>query len=225
MLIFPHALHNAGGITMPASLEDLTKFLEENKGKRKFRQTVEIALNFKDIDFSKQDNRLNLDIALPNGKGKARSIALFSNERNMIESARKSNIQVIEGAEIEAISKDQKRLSSLLDYELLAQASLMPQIARFMGQFLGPRNRMPKAVMPGTNIEGMVKEMGRSVSIKSKGKYLPTVHSVVGTEDMEPSKIYENISEIVKAVGGKMGQNNIRSVYVKLTMSKPMRYI
>lgn len=210
---------------MPASLEEFTKFLEENKGQRKFKQTVEVAINFKDIDFSKQDNRLNLEVPLPNGKGKARSIALFANDKGLIEGAKKNNIQVIDTTELEALTKDQKRLSSLLDYDLVAQANVMPLIARHLGQFLGPRNRMPKPVMPNTNMESVMKELSKSVSIKSKGKYLPTVHSIVGVEDMEPIKIYENISEVVRAVGAKVGQNNIKSVYVKLTMSKPMKFM
>ncbi len=210
---------------MPASLEEFTKFLEKNKGQRKFKQTVEVAINFKDIDFAKQDNRLNLEVPLPNGKGKSRAIAIFANDKTLMESARKNNIEVIDTAGLDGIAKDQKRLSSLLNYDLVAQANTMPLIARHLGQFLGPRNRMPKPVMPNTSIENVVKEQGRSVSVKSKGKYLPTVHSVVGVEDMEPLKIYENINELVKVVGAKVGQNNVKSVYVKLTMSEPMRFI
>ncbi len=225
MLIFPQSLHIAGGIIMPASLEEFSKFLAENKGQRKFKQTVEVAINFKDIDFSKQDNRLNMEVPLPNGKGKVRNMAIFTNDKVLAEGARNNNVQVIDTTELDAISKDPKRLSSLLVYDLLAQASAMPQVARYLGQYLGPRNRMPKPVMPNTKIENVVKDMGKSVSIKSKGKYLPTVHSIAGIEDMEPSKIYENIREIVRAVGAKVGQNNIKSVYVKLTMSKPMKFM
>ncbi len=210
---------------MSASLEEFTKFLEENKGKRKFKQTVEVAINFRGVDFSKQDNRLNLNIALPHGKGKVRSIAIITNDKAVTESAKKNGVEVIDTAQLDSISKDPKRLSSLLNYDLLAQANTMPLVARHLGQFLGPRNRMPRPMMPGTNIEEMVKELGRSVSVKSKGKYLPTVHSIVGVEDMNPSSIYGNITEIVKTVGAKVGQNNIRSVYVKLTMSKPMKFM
>ena len=46
----------------------LTKALE-GKGKRKFTQSVELIVNFRGIDFTKPENRLNLDIALPKGKG------------------------------------------------------------------------------------------------------------------------------------------------------------
>ena len=33
--------------------------------KRKFRQAVDLAINFKDMDFSKPDNRIELSVKLP----------------------------------------------------------------------------------------------------------------------------------------------------------------
>jgi Ribosomal protein L1 len=209
---------------MPISLEEFTKFLDANKGKRKFKQTVEVAINFKDIDFSKQDNRLNLEVRLPNGKGKIRKVAIFSNDKSVSEAASKLGVEVIDSSQLEAISKDAKRQNSLLDYDLLAQANMMPQVARYLGQFLGPRNRMPKPVMPNMKIDDVVKGTESTVTIRSKGKYLPTVHSIVGIEDMEPSKIYSNIMEVVNGVGAKVGQNNVKSVYVKLTMSEAVKF-
>jgi large subunit ribosomal protein L1 len=209
---------------MPISLEEFTKFLDANKGKRKFKQTVEVAINFKDIDFSKQDNRLNLEVRLPNGKGKIRKVAIFSNDKSVSEAASKLGVEVIDSSQLEAISKDAKRQNSLLNYDLLAQANMMPQVARYLGQFLGPRNRMPKPVMPNMKIDDVVKGTESTVTIRSKGKYLPTVHSIVGIEDMEPSKIYNNIIEVVNGVGAKVGQNNVKSVYVKLTMSEAVKF-
>ncbi|MEM0201393.1 MAG: hypothetical protein QXD23_03230, partial [Candidatus Micrarchaeaceae archaeon] len=66
-------------------------------------------------------------------------------------------------------------------------------------------------------------EASKRVNIRSKGKYLPTIHSIVGTEDMDPVKLYENINEILDNIKKKVGVNNVRSVYVKLTMSKPIK--
>ena len=48
--------------------EALAKMLED-KGKRKFVQSAELIINMRGIDFSKSENRLNLDIVLPKGKG------------------------------------------------------------------------------------------------------------------------------------------------------------
>ncbi len=215
----------AGGIYMAIGIEDFSKFIEENKGKRKFRQSVELAVNFRDLDFSKQDNRLNMDVNLPNGKGKVRKILLFATDRNLVEDAAKNGIEVADAAEMDKIAHDQKRLNSLLDYDLLAQASMMPSIAKAMGQFLGPRGKMPKPLLSGATPGAAAKDLTRRVEIKSKGKYLPTVHTVVGAEDMQAKELYDNILEVVGGISKKVGQNHIRSVYVKLTMSKPIKFM
>src|ERR1035441_2797978 len=98
--------------------EDLTKFIAENKGKRKFKQSVELAINFKEIDFSKQENRLNLDVMLPHGKGKENKLAVFATDRNILESASKLGIEVIDGTKLESIANDAPRMRTLLNFEL-----------------------------------------------------------------------------------------------------------
>ncbi len=223
MLIFPQALHIAGGIRMEEDLEGFRKYVAENKGSRKFRQTVELAINFRGIDFTKQDNRLNMSILLPHGRGKANKLTVFATDKDLIAKAERSKISVINGEELDAISKDKVRLNSLLNYDLLAQPSLMPNIAKFLGQFLGPRGKMPKPLLGNVNMEEIANQMSRSVELKNKGKFLPTVHCVIGAEDMDADKIYENVKEIVGSVSKKVGNNRIRSVYVKFTMSKPLR--
>ena len=209
---------------MALSVEEFSKFINENKGKRKFKQTVELAVNFKGIDFTKQNNRLNLDILLPNGIGKSVKIGVFASDKAILEEAKKNNIESFDIKELETISKDQKRLNLLLDFNLYAQPNLMPTIAKNLGQFLGPRNKMPKPLLSGITLTSLTGEASKRIAIKSKGKYLPTVHSIVGSEDMEPQKLYENIREILNNINKKVGNNNVRSVYVKLTMSKPIKF-
>ncbi len=209
---------------MAEDLEAFSKFIAENKGQRKFKQTVELAINFKGIDFSKQDNRVNIEIILPNGKGRTMKIGVFATDRALLEEARKNGVEVIDGTQIETISKDVARMNSLLDYELMAQPNLMPVIAKNLGQFLGPRNKMPKPLV-GSNISiaNLATELNKRISIKNRGKNLPTVHCIVGNEDMEPAKIYDNVREVLSTVSKKVGASHIRSAYVKLTMSKPLK--
>ncbi len=204
-------------------LDKIINFISENKGKRKFKQTVELAINFKGIDFSKQDNRLNIDVILPHGKGKVKKIALFASERNLIEEAKKNGIEVIGSEDIEKIAADQARLNSLLDYELIAQPNLMPSIAKSFGQFLGPKGKMPRPLVGSMSMSSVANELNKRIVLKSKGRYLPTVHCVIGNEDMDAKNIYENTKEVIESVGKKIGQNHIKSVYIKLTMTKPLR--
>ncbi len=208
---------------MAQNLEDFSKFITENKGKRKFKQSVELAVNFKGIDFSKQANRLNLDVMLPNGRGRTSKVAVFATDKGIVENASKSGIEVIDGNRLDALATDQSRLNSLLDYELLAQPNLMPSIAKYLGQFLGPRNKMPKPLLGNANVANMASDLNKKITIRNKGKYVPTIHCVVGNEDMEAKALYENVNEVISEINKKVGPNHIRSAYVKMTMSGPMK--
>jgi large subunit ribosomal protein L1 len=205
-------------------IDKINAFLAENKGKRKFVQSVELAINFKGIDFNKTDNRLNLSVVLPFGKGKQSNAAVFTDDLKISEQAKKLDVRVISSAELQLIAKDQLKQNELLSYEMLAQPNLMPQIAKAVGQFLGPRGKMPKPIVSG-DLETILKNVSRSVYIRSKGKYLPTVHCVVGTESMPINEITSNIDAVFNDVAKKVGRQNIRSTYIKLTMSKPLKLL
>ena len=216
----------AGGITvLEDKYSEFEKFIEENRNKRKFEQSVELAINFKGVDFSKQANRLNLDVFLPNGRGKVAKLAMFATDKNFIDSANRNGIEVIDGNSLIDITSNKERLNSLLQYNLISQPNLMPNIAKQLGTFLGPKNKMPKPIMSPQDLNKISEEMSRKISIKNKGKFLPTIHCVVGSEKMETRKIYDNIKEVVTGVEKAVGSNRVRSVYVKLTMSKPMRLV
>ena len=206
------------------TLEKLGTFINENKGKRKFSQSVEVAVNFMGIDMAKQDNRLNLEIKLPNPKGKSHEIIVFADDKTVSAKAKDAGAKVMPSSEIQTIASDKARLNALFRSELLAQPSLMPQIAKALGQFLGPRNKMPRPLI-GVDVGKAVEETARSVFVRSKGKYLPTVHCMVATENMDVNAIAANIDEVVNALIKKIGKQHLRSVYVKLTMSKPIRLV
>lgn len=202
-------------------LKKVEAFIADNKGKRKFTQSVELAVNFRGIDFNKTDNRLNLAVALPQGKGKEGKIAAFVDDPAAAQRLSALSVRIIPSRELQELSASSAKQGELLKYELVAQPNLMPQIAKALGTFLGPRNKMPK-IMAG-DLEAMVKNVSKSIYIRSKGKYLPTVHCLVGTEIMPVDHIAANIDAVLAEVIKKVGKQNIRSVYMKLTMSKPIK--
>ncbi len=202
----------------------LRAFIDKNKGKRKFKQSVELAINFSGINFGKAENRLNLEVRLPNGRGKNVNAVVFADDKNIVERSTAVGATVIRGADLPTIATDKAKMALFLKSELVAQPSLMPQIAKTLGQFLGPRNKMPRP-LAGNDVAAFIANMGNSVYIRSKGKYLPTVHCIVGKEDMPAEKLAANIDQVLDSVAKKVGRQNLRSVYVKLTMSKPIRLV
>jgi large subunit ribosomal protein L1 len=205
-------------------LDKLSAFISENKGQRKFTQSVDITVNFTGIDFSKADSRLNMEISLPNGKGRENKVIVFADDRSLVSRAQAAGAKVIQSSEIPAMSNDRVKLAELLDHELLAQPNLMPQIAKGLGQFLGPRNKMPRPAA-GADIGTLIGNMSKMLFVRSKGKYLPTINCAIGTEKMDVNQIAANIDEVVGSFTKKLGKQHIKSVYVKMTMSKPLRLI
>lgn len=201
--------------------EALTKVLED-KGKRKFRQSVEIIFNFRSVDFSKSENRLNLDIALPKGKGaKAPKIAVVGDEGVSNEAKKAGADLTILPGEIASYSAKEKLAMLANDYSMLAQPNQMAAIAKNLGQYLGPRGKLPKPLVG--NVKEAVEKAKKSVRIASKGKYLPTAQAFIGTEDMPAGDLLENAEAVYDAIKSKVAEGNIKSAYMKLTMGKPVK--
>ncbi|MEW6329488.1 MAG: 50S ribosomal protein L1 [Candidatus Micrarchaeota archaeon] len=193
-----------------------------DKGKRKFTQSVELALNFKGIDFNKQDNRINLEVALPKGKGRDVKVAVFADGQLALDAKNAGAELVVSGSEIPKLATDKPRLKSLMKYEFLAQPQLMAVIGKSLGQVLGTKDKLPKPVM-GAALPALIERAKRTVKLKTKGKYLPTLHCLVGTENMGADDIADNIEAVFEAVKGKVQEQSIKSAYVKLTMGKPQK--
>ncbi len=192
---------------------------------RNFTQTVEVAVNLKDIDLRKPENRFKLEVILPHGRGKEPKIAVIA-DGAVAEAAKKLGLDVISGEELEELGKNPRQARKLAkSYDLfIAAAPLMPKIGRYLGRYLGPRNKMPQVVPPTmTNLEPIVGRLRRTVRIQLKNN--PVVHAPVGTEKMDDESIAENIEAVLNAVIGKLerGENQVRSVYVKTTMGPAVK--
>jgi len=199
----------------------LEKVLEE-KGKKKFMQSVEVIVNMRGIDFSKSENRLNLDIQLPKGKGgKEQKVAVIAEEAMGAEAKKAGADLVIHPGEISSwAAKD--RITDLADhYIILAQPNLMGQVAKSLGQYLGPRGKLPRPLVG--QVGQLIERSKKSVRIVSKGKYLPTAQALVGSENMPPDDLIDNIETVYESIRGKVGEVNMKSMYLKLTMGRPAR--
>ncbi len=203
-------------------LAEAIKKALEDKGKKKFKQSVELIINIRGIDFAKSENRLNLDIVLPKGKGgKELKSAVFA-EGNMADEARRAGADlVIQPNDIAGWAAPAKVKELANQYFLLAQPNLMGVVAKSLGQTLGKRGKLPKPITG--NIKDIIERSKKSVRIVSKGKYLPVAQALVGTEIMETEDLLDNAETVYDAVKNKVNEGNIKSVYVKLTMGKPVK--
>jgi len=196
----------------------------ESAPPRKFSETIELAVNLKDIDMSVPANRVNEEIILPKGRGKATRIAVIGSGEMVLKAKGVADV-VIQPDEIETIADDRRgarKLVRSVDF-FVAEAPLMPTIGKRLGVFLGPPGKMPRPVPPGSDPSGIVANLKNTVRVRTRDN--KTVHIPVGTTKMTTEDITINIIEIMRRIESKTprGPGNIGSVYVKTTMGPSVR--
>lgn len=203
-------------------LRDAIAKVLEDKGKKKFAQSAEIILNMRGIDFSKSENRLNLEVPLPKGKGgKEHKIAIIADESLAAECKKANPDLVISPPDMGSWATKERLKELTKKYVLLVQPNLMAQAAKFFGQYMGPRGKQPRPLFGNpTEIIGRTR---KTIRLISKGRYLPVTQAFIGTENMSQEDLIENADAVYEAVKAKITESSIKSVYVKLTMGKPVR--
>jgi large subunit ribosomal protein L1 len=198
----------------------------EHSPKRNFVQTVDLSINLKDVDMSIPKNRIQEDIILPHGRGKPVKVCVFGSGE-MVVKARDVADRVVSVEELGTIADDKKQAKKMAnEFEyFIAEAPLMPTIGKRLGIVLGPRGKMPKPIPPGADPKPMIDNLRKSVSVRSRDRL--TFPTSVGTTDMTPEDIADNIELIFKRLGMKLekGTMNIRSAFVKTTMGPSEKVI
>lgn len=198
----------------------------EGAKKRKFTETVELAINLKDIDLSIPKNRITEDVILPHGRGKAVKICVIGGGELTMKAKGVAD-KVITADELQTIADDKKqakKLANSIDF-FIAEAPMMAVVGKRLGTVLGPRGKMPKPIPPGADPKGMIDNLRKTVSVKTKDR--ATFHAPIGTADMPVEQLADNIDALLKRVELKLekGRMNIESSYVKTTMGPSSRLI
>ncbi len=187
-------------------------------------ESVEISINLRDVDLTLPRNRIEDEIVLPKGRGKEVKVVLFASGEMAVKARGVADI-IIPPEDIEGLAEDKgeaKRMAREHDF-FVAEAPLMPAIGRRLGTVLGPRGKMPRPIPPGTDPVPVINNLKSAVRIRSRDK--PTFHAPVGTKEMKPTDLAENVETIVKRVEARLprGRFNIGSVYVKTSMGPAVR--
>jgi large subunit ribosomal protein L1 len=214
---------------MSVSRDKIMGALAEARDKameRAFEQSVDLTVNFKDLDLRQPDNRVNLRISVPNGIG-GQKVLVFASGDLALRARRAGADRIIEPNELNELASDRKEAKKRLkDYDIfVAEAPLMPTVGRVAGPILGPRGKMPVPVPPQAPIDSILDRERRAVILRSRER--PFVKCKVGKESMSNEDLAENIETILTNIVDnlKRGVNNVGSVYVKLTMGSAVKLL
>lgn len=205
------------------------KELKKEENKKKFVQSFDFQIKLQNIDVKKQENKVDVFVELPNGRGRKVSVCALVGG-TLYNDAKANCDRTIVQDEFKAMAgntKELKKLARSYDF-FIAQADIMGQIAGTFGRFLGPKGRMPNpkagcVIPPKGNIKPVIEKLQKMIRLIVKNNEL-CVRSAVGTESMEDEKVAENIITAYNLLVQTLPQHeqNIKSISLKLTMSKPI---
>ena len=200
---------------------------KQNSPKRKFNQSVDLIINLKGLDLKKPEHQVNLFVPLRYGRGKKIKIcALVGPEA--VSAAKKVCDDAISSEDFGKYDKKKaKKLAKQFDF-FIAHAPIMAKIAAAFGPILGPRGKMPNpkagcVVPPNASLAPVCERLQNLIRVVTKND--PLVQCMVGKDDSKEDEVADNLMTIYNAVLHTLPneETNIKSVFVKLTMGKPVQ--
>ena len=194
----------------------VARALEESPD-RNFTETVDLAINLRDLDLNEPSNRVDESIVLPSGTGQDTRIVVIADGETAVraEEAADEVLSLDDVADLD--DDDAKDLADETDF-FIAEKAMMQDIARHLGTVLGPRGKMPDPLAPDDDVVETVNRLKNTVQLRSGDRR--TFHTLVGAEDMDAEAIADNIDVILRRLHADLekGPQNIDAVYVKTTM-------
>jgi len=193
---------------------------------RNFRETVDLAINLRDLDLNDPSNRVDESIVLPEGTGQDTSIVVFAEGETAVR-AQEAADDVLDSDDLADLGDDDdaaKDLAGETDF-FIAEENMMQNIGRYLGTVLGPRGKMPDPLSPDDDVVEVVERLKNSVQLRSGDRR--TFHTRVGAEDMSAEEIADNIDVILRRLQADLekGPMNIDDVYVKTTMGPAVEVV
>ncbi|ELY52274.1 MULTISPECIES: 50S ribosomal protein L1 [Natronorubrum] len=194
----------------------VARALEESPD-RNFTETVDLAINLRDLDLNEPSNRVDESIVLPSGTGQETIIVVIAEGETAVR-AEEAADDVLSVDDVADLDDDEaKDMADETDF-FIAEEAMMQDIARHLGTILGPRGKMPDPLSPDDDVVETVNRLKNTVQLRSGDRR--TFHTLVGAEDMDAEDISDNIDVILRRLHADLekGPQNIDAVYVKTTM-------
>ena len=192
---------------------------------RKFKQSVEMIIVFKDIDV-KKGFALNEVVQLPKTSSPATVCIMATGD--MGQKAKEAKADAVLGSEeldkFSANKRASRKFINKYDF-FLADTQIMPAVGKVLGQLLGPRGKMPTPVPFNASIESFLQRFRSSIKVRSRASL--AMSCKIGDESMENTDLSINAYAVLSAVEKKLpnGEKNLKRIIIKTTMGKPIKQI
>ena len=208
-----------------SQLVDMIKEAKTATKQKKFKQSIELIMSFKDIDV-KKGFALNEVVQLPKTDSPATVCVIATGD--MSEKAKQAKADSVIGtAELDKFGTNKRESRKFINkYDFfLADTKIMPVVGKVLGQLLGPRGKMPVPVPYDAPIESFLQRFRSSIKVRVRSSL--SLACKFGDETMNDADLAVNAHAIINAVEKKLpnGEKNIRRIMIKTTMGKPAKQI
>ncbi len=206
-------------------LAEMVKEAKTATKQRKFKQSIELIINFKDIDV-KKGFAINEVVQLPKTSSPATVCVMATGD--MGQKARQANADAVVGTEeldkFATNKRESRKFINKYDF-FLADTQVMPIVGKTLGQLLGPRGKMPTPVPFNAPIESFLQRFRSSIKIRTRASL--SLSCKIGDESMEDIDLATNAHAILSAVEKKLpnGEKNMKRIMIKTTMGKPIKQV
>ncbi|MDH3657501.1 MAG: 50S ribosomal protein L1 [Nitrosopumilus sp.] len=208
-----------------AQLAEMIKEAKTSTKQRKFKQSIELIINFKDIDV-KKGFALNEVVQLPKTSSPATVCVMATGD--MGQKAKQANADAVIGTdELDKFATNKRESRKFINkYDFfLADTQVMPVVGKTLGQLLGPRGKMPTPVPFNAPIESFLQRFRSSIKVRTRASL--SMACKIGDESMEDADLATNAHAILSAVEKKLpnGERNMKRIMIKTTMGKPIKQV
>ncbi|MDH3395842.1 MAG: 50S ribosomal protein L1 [Nitrosopumilus sp.] len=206
-----------------ASLVDMVKEARAATKERKFKQSVELIVTFKDIDV-KKGFAINEVVQLPKTSSPATVCVIATGDMNQKAKDAKAD-SVIGTEELDKFAANKRESRKFINKHdfFLADTKVMPTVGKTLGQLLGPRGKMPTPVPFDASIEAFVERFRSCIKVRTRASL--SIASKIGDVSMEDSDLAINAHAVLTAIEKKLpnGEKNMKKILIKTTMGKPIK--
>ena len=204
-----------------AKMDESIDLLNEKHKARKFKETVELQVLLKDYD-PQRDKRFSGSVALPFVPRPRLRICLIGDAAHLDEVDKdKVPIDKVNVDFLTKFNKDKKLIKKWAKkyHLLLATDTLIKTVPKLVGPVLNRINRFPQVVNKATPLAAQVQNYKKT--IKFQLKKVLTLNLAIGNQDLKKEELSKNVLQAMNFLCSltKKGWQNIKSVYIKYTMS------
>ncbi|KAJ3203592.1 hypothetical protein HDU67_010102 [Dinochytrium kinnereticum] len=190
---------------------------------RKFTETVELQIGLKNYD-PQRDKRFSGTVKLPNVPRPGMKICILADAAHT-DAAKTIQLDSMTVDDLKKLNKNKKLIKKLAKkYDsFLASEALIKQIPRLLGPGLSKAGKFPTPVSHSDDLQSKVTEI--KATIKFQLKKVLCLGVAVGHVKMTEDELVQNIMLSINFLVSLLKKNwqNVKSLFIKSSMGKPLR--